>query len=305
MRAVAVRLGTVLALALSLCASLAAAQGLVPIPPFDARVVDLTGTLTAQQQAALEQRLAEFEARKGAQIAVLVIPTTRPEEIEQFGIRLAESWKAGRKASDDGAILIVAKDDRQMRIEVGYGLEGALTDITSKRIITDTITPLFRQKDFYGGINAGVEQMIRVVDGEPLPPPDEKWNQAPSILAFLPFLFFAVLIGSMIFRSLFGRALGSLVTGGVTGGLVWLVSSLLGISIFAGIAAFFFSLVMSSLGGGRWSSAPRHGGWRGGGWGGGIGGGGWGGGGDGGFGGGGFGGGGGGGFGGGGASGGW
>jgi uncharacterized protein len=273
----------------------AAAQGLVALPAYDARVIDLTGTLTAQQQAALEQRLADLESRKGSQIAVLVLPTTQPEEIEQYGIRLAEAWKPGRSRADDGAILIVAKDDRRLRIEVGYGLEGVLTDATSKRIIAETITPLFRQGDFFGGINAGVDQMIRLVDGEPLPPPDKKWDQRPGFVEFLPFLFIAVFIGSMIFRSMFGRAFGSLVTGGVTGGLVWLVSSLVGISVLAGMLAFFFSLVMSTLGGGRWSSRPHHGGWSSGGWGGGGGG----------FGGGGFGGGGGGGFGGGGASGGW
>ncbi len=273
------------------------AQGLVAIPAYEARVIDLTGTLTANEQSALESRLAEFEARKGSQIAVLMLPTTQPEDIAQFGIRLADAWKPGRKQVDDGAILIVAKDDRRMRIEVGYGLEGALPDAIAKRIIDQTVTPLFKQNDYYGGIDAGLDRMMRVVDGEPLPPPDPSWDGSSSILELLPFLFFAVLIGSVILRSIFGRALGSIFTGGATGMLVWLVSSILGIAVAAGLLALFFSLVMSSLGGGRWSSSPHRGGWRGGGWGGGgFGGGG--------FGGGGFGGGGG-GFGGGGASGGW
>ena len=146
------------------------------MPKFEARVTDLTGTLTAAQQSALEEKLAAFEARKGAQIAVLILPTTEPEDIAQFGIRLAEAWKVGRKGIDDGAILIVAKDDRDMRIEVGHGLEGVLTDVTTSRIINDTIVPLFKQGDFYGGINAGLDQMIRVVDGEPLPAPDQAWK---------------------------------------------------------------------------------------------------------------------------------
>ncbi len=296
MRTVAMRLAALVVA--SLWAPLLWGQGLVALPPYEARVTDLTGTLTAQQQASLEQRLAEFEARKGSQIAVLVLPTTQPEDIAQFGIRLAEAWKPGRAKEDDGAILIVAKDDRRLRIEVGYGLEGVLTDIASKRIIADTITPLFKQGDFYGGINAGVEQMIRLVDGEPLPPPDQSWQTTPRIVDLLPFLLVAVVMASVIFRAIFGRALGSLVTGGATGGIVWIISSLLGISIAAGFVAFLASLVMSTLGGGRWSSRPHRGGWRSGGWGGGgFGGGG--------FGGGGFGGGGGGGFGGGGASGGW
>ncbi|HPF25087.1 MAG TPA: YgcG family protein [Steroidobacteraceae bacterium] len=281
-----------------LIAPLVLAQGLVAIPAYEARVIDLTGTLTAEQQGALEGRLAEFEARKGSQIAVLMLPSTKPEDIAQFGIRLADAWKPGRAKVDDGAILIVAKDDRRLRIEVGYGLEGVLPDATSKRIIEETIKPLFKQNDFYGGISAGLDRMMQVVDGEPLPPPDPSWERTGSILELLPFLFVAVLIGSVILRSIFGRALGSLLTGGATGMLVWLVSSILGISIAAGLLALFFSLVMSSLGGGRWSSSPHRGGWRGGGWGGG-------GFGSGGFGGGGFGGGGGGGFGGGGASGGW
>ena len=145
-----------------------AAHAQIPLPQLEARVTDLTGTLTAAQQSALEEKLAAFEARKGAQIAVLILPTTEPEDIAQFGIRLAEAWKLGRKGVDDGAILIVAKDDRAMRIEVQYGLEGVLTDATASRIINDTIVPLFKQGDFYGGINAGVDQMLRVVDGEPL-----------------------------------------------------------------------------------------------------------------------------------------
>ena len=149
----------------------------VALPPLEARVTDLTGTLTAAQQSALEEKLAAFERRKGAQIAVLILPTTQPEDIAQFGIRLAEAWKLGRAAPDDGAILIVAKDDRAMRIEVGRGLEGALTDVTSSRIVNDTIAPLFKQGDFHGGVNAGLDQMIRVVDGEPLPAPDQRWKR--------------------------------------------------------------------------------------------------------------------------------
>ncbi|HRX90315.1 MAG TPA: YgcG family protein, partial [Steroidobacteraceae bacterium] len=253
-----------------LIAPLVLAQGLVAIPAYEARVIDLTGTLTAEQQGALEGRLAEFEARKGSQIAVLMLPSTKPEDIAQFGIRLADAWKPGRAKVDDGAILIVAKDDRRLRIEVGYGLEGVLPDATSKRIIEETIKPLFKQNDFYGGISAGLDRMMQVVDGEPLPPPDPSWERTGSILELLPFLFVAVLIGSVILRSIFGRALGSLLTGGATGMLVWLVSSILGISIAAGLLALFFSLVMSSLGGGRWSSSPHRGGWRGGGWGGGA-----------------------------------
>jgi uncharacterized protein len=281
---------------------IASPQGLQPVPKLEARVTDLTGTLTAGQQAQLEDKLAAFESRKGAQVAVLIVPTTEPEDIEQYGIRVAEQWKLGRGKVDDGALLLVAKNDRRLRIEVGYGLEGALTDATSKRIIAEIITPLFRQGDFYGGINAGADQIMRVIDGEPLPAPDQRWQgESPDIMALLPFLIFAVLIASSVLRAIFGRGAGALVTGGVTGGVVWLLSKIVGVALIAGVIAGLFSL-FGGLSGRRWSSGSGPGGW-GGGLGGGLGGGGFGGRG-GGFGGGGFGGGGG-GFGGGGASGSW
>ena len=119
----------------------------------------------------LDATLQAFEARKGSQIAVLIVPTTSPESIEQFSIRVADAWKIGRKTIDDGAILVVAKDDRSLRIEVGYGLEGVLTDATAKRIIDEVIVPKFRTGDFAGGISDGVDRMLKVIDGEPLPAP--------------------------------------------------------------------------------------------------------------------------------------
>jgi uncharacterized protein len=289
-----------------------AQSGLQPIPPYSARVVDLTGTLTAGQQAALEQKLKAFEERKGSQIAVLMVPTTEPEDIDQYSIRVADAWKPGRKKVDDGVILLIAKNDRKMRIEVGYGLEGALTDALTRRIREETITPLFRQGDFAGGIDAGVDQMIRVIDGEQLPPPDRRWrngNETGKSLAplgnLLPFLIFFVIIGSVILRRVLGRGVGAVATGGTAGVLVWLFTHLLPFGILAAAIAFFFSLFAGLGGGGRgWTNRGGmgrggFGGWGGGGWGGGFGGGGFGGGG------GGFGGGGGGGFGGGGSSGSW
>src|SRR6266436_648769 len=157
-------------LALGMCWAVAAAAD-VAVPPLSGRVVDTTGTLSSGDIAAQSQRLLDFQKRKGSQIAVLIVPTTAPETIEQYSIRAAEAWKIGRKKIDDGALLVVAKDDRKLRIEVGYGIEGALTDVTSKRIIDEIITPRFRNGDFAGGISAGVNRIIRVVDGEPLPAP--------------------------------------------------------------------------------------------------------------------------------------
>src|SRR5215468_9227054 len=181
------------------------APGLQPIPPLTARVTDLTGTLTAEQQTALEQKLAAFEARKGSQLAVLIVPSTKPEEIEQYSIRVVEEWKLGRgtvngKRVDDGALLLVAKNDRHVRIEVGYGLEGVLTDAMSNRIISGAIAPEFREGNYYAGIDAGLGQMMRLIQGEPLPPPEHAWQTEHHHGggSLLPQLFFAVVFGSLI-----------------------------------------------------------------------------------------------------------
>src|SRR5712672_1171402 len=158
-------------LALVMCWTFAAAAD-VAVPPLSGRVVDQTGTLSSDTIASLTQTIKGLELRKGSQIAVLIVPTTAPETVEQYSIRVAEAWKIGRKKIDDGALLVVAKDDRKLRIEVGYGLEGALNDLTAKRIIDEVITPRFRSGDFAGGISAGIDRIIRVIDGESLPGPE-------------------------------------------------------------------------------------------------------------------------------------
>src|SRR6202158_3413008 len=158
-------------LALLVCWVFAAAAD-VAVPPLSGRVVDQTGTLSASDISSLTQTLRDLETRKGSQVAVLIVPTTAPETIEQYAIRAAEAWKIGRKKIDDGALLVVAKNDRKLRIEVGYGLEGALTDVTARRIIDEIITPKFKSGDFAGGISAGVDRIIGVIDGEPLPKPE-------------------------------------------------------------------------------------------------------------------------------------
>ncbi len=256
-------------LAVVATAALAAAPSLQPVPALKARVTDLTGTLTAGQRDDLEDTLQAFEARKGAQIAVLVVPTTRPEAIEQYSIRVVEAWKLGREKPDDGALLLVAMQDRELRIEVGRGLEGALTDLTANRIIDETIVPRFREGDFAGGIVSGVHRIVQVVDGEPLPEPQQHWNAPRALGGMLPVLFMIVFVGSTILRALFGRALGSLATGGVAGGLAWFITQALGLAIGVGLVGLVLSLLMGFGGGGRWSSGPRHGGWTTGGWGGG------------------------------------
>lgn len=261
------------AVAVSAClASPAFAQ--IPLPPLEARVTDLTGTLTAGQQSALEEKLSAFEARKGAQIAVLILPTTKPEDIAQFGIRLAEKWKIGRDAPDDGVIFIVAKDDRAMRVEVGRGLEGTLTDITANRVINDTVAPLFKQGDFYGGVNAGLDQMIRVIDGEPLPAPDQRWQ--PSIGdrgGPFPVLIMALLFGGLFLRIFIGRALAAFVAATLEAAVIWFATSSFAFAAWTFVGFFVLVLLLGGGAGGR-SSGRSGGGWSGGGFGGGFGGGG-------------------------------
>ena len=217
----------------SLAALLASAD--VAVPPLTARVIDLTGTLSGGAVNRIETKLADLEAKKGSQIAVLIVPTTQPEEIEQYGIRVAEQWKLGRKGVDDGAILLVAKDDRRARIEVGYGLEGALPDAIANRIIDETVTPHFKLGDYDGGVEAGVDQMIAVVNGEPLPEPDRKWEHHGRLGNLLPLLLVVVFVASGVLRAIFGRLFGSVATGGLVGGIAWLLSHLLPIGVGAGV----------------------------------------------------------------------
>lgn len=234
-------------LSLALLAPPTTTTAQVAVPPLLGHVTDQTGTLTPAQQSSLDQTLSAFEAKKGSQLAVLLVPTTAPEEIEQFSLRVAEQWKLGRKKADDGAILVVAKNDRAMRIEVGYGLEGALSDITSKRIISETITPRFKQGDYFGGIEAGVEQIIQVVDGEPLPPPT---NRPPDgyqdIRQLAPFLFIVALAVGGILRRAVGKVPGALVTGAVVSALAWFLIGTLFLSILAGLGAMVFTLLGST-----------------------------------------------------------
>ena len=281
----------------------AAGQALAEVPALEAPVTDLTGTLTPDQVAALDAKLRAFATSQGSQVAVLIVPSTRPEEIEQFSMRVVERWKLGRGKIDDGVLLLVAVEDRRVRIEVGYGLEGALPDAIANRIIQQDITPSFRRGDYYGGITDGVDRIMRVVEGEPLPEPelDPPAAAVPGLFSILPLLFVFVLVGGSILRRLFGRVGGAVVTGGLVGFLTWMLVAILGLSLLAGVVAFLFSLLGGMGGGGPrggWYSRRHGSGWGypgsfgGGSWGGGgFGGGGWSGGG--------------GGFGGGGASGGW
>jgi uncharacterized protein len=237
---------------------LAGAQALQAIPPPSAHVIDRTATLSADERARLEARLADFSRQKGSQIAVLIVASVSPETVEQYALRVAEAWKLGRKGVDDGALLLVAKNDRKLRIEVGYGLEGALNDATAKRIISETISPRFKAGDFSGGIDAGVEAMIKVIGGEPLPPPANRGNAAGAAGAMggldletlLVVGFVLIFVVGGVLRAIFGRFVAAGVIGGAAGVIASLLLSSVLMAIVAGIAAFVVSLV-AGFGGGR------------------------------------------------------
>src|SRR4029079_19463637 len=201
------------------------ALALVAVPPLSGRVVDQTGTLSSNDVASLTQKLTDLETRKGSQIAGLIVPTTEGEAIEPFSLRVAEAWKIGRKKIDDGALLVIAKNDRRLRIEVGYGLEGALTDVTTKRIIDEDITPKFKAGDFADGISAGVDKMVRILNGEKLPEPEPPhWQDSQSFdpeALFNPFLIIPAVIFGGLLRGLMGRLLGSVTAGALTALVAW------------------------------------------------------------------------------------
>ncbi|MBU1396921.1 MAG: TPM domain-containing protein, partial [Gammaproteobacteria bacterium] len=249
----------------------------VAVPDLSRRVTDLTATLSAEQIATLENQLAAFEAQQGSQIAILLVPTTQPEDIAQFAIRVAEKWKIGRTKVDDGVILIVAKDDRTLRLEVGYGLEGVIPDAIAKRVIAETITPYFKAGDFYGGIAAGVQQLMGLIEGEPLPLPaaatggSGEGDEGALVLLVVGGMIAGWLLSLLTSRPAAGgiAALGSGAVGAMLLGFTPLLL-FIAVFVFAGVAG-------GGRRGGGWTSGGggfgRGGGFGGGGsWGGGGGG---------------------------------
>lgn len=265
----------------------------VAVPPLTARVTDLTATLSADQLHALDVRLQGIEARSPAQMAILLVPTTQPERIEQYAMRVVEAWKLGHKAgavrdpnaADQGLLLLVAKNDRKVRIEVGYGLEGKIPDAIARRIIDETITPYFKRADFAGGLAAGVQRIeaLIVADGgagaEPAPPVVRQRGEE-SLLDRLfgilfevpPWLVFAMIGLGVVIRRLLGRLFGGLALGGIVGIGVWRVSGALALAVIWGLGAFLFVLMgasrhlASGIGGyGGYGGGSRGSGWGGGG----------------------------------------
>lgn len=221
-----------------------AADELVPVPALQALVTDLTATLTPEQRAGLESRLRAFEERKGSQLAVLIVPTTQPEAIESYAIRVVEQWKLGRRSVDDGVLLLVAKNDRSVRIEVGYGLEGVLSDAITKRIINDLIVPRFQQGDFFGGIDASVEQMIKLIDGEALPAPAGRAGDASFDLGGMaPVLLMIAVVAGGVLRAVLGRLPGAAVTAGILGLIIWFLSGVILIALVGAVIGFVVTLL--------------------------------------------------------------
>lgn len=287
-RAFGGRLGpTALLAALAMLAALlwpfqASAQ--TPVPKLTARVVDQTGSLTASERERLEAKLRAFEEKRGSQVAVLLVPSIGTETIEEFAGRVTDEWQLGRKGVDDGVLLVVAKQERKIRIHTGRGVQGTLTDALSKRIVSDIVAPRFRNGDFAGGIEAGVDAVMKAIEGEELPLPQAtpshgKVDAVSSYSDFLWIAFFLVPVVGMVLRGMFGRFFGASATSGLTGIAAWLVFGSLVFGVAAAVLAFAFTLFTGSglargAGRGGWGGGGFPGGFGGGSWGGGGGGGG-------------------------------
>lgn len=268
MRAWLVGLGTTLACAL------APAQELAAVPPLEGRVIDRTDTLQAAQRQAMEQHLANVERELGSQIVVLIVPTTLPEDIAAYAQRVGDQWKIGRRETGDGLLIVVAKNDRKVRIEVAKALEGAVPDLAARQIITETITPAFKRNDFAGGLNAAIDRIAARIKPEGLPAPDARQGRPDSGSGIdwnglAMFFFVGVPIAGAVLSRIFGRKLGALLTGGGAGALAWLLGASLLITGVAAVAALLMVGVFGIGGGnrGRGGGPPII--WGGGGWGGG------------------------------------
>ena len=251
------------------------AQDLLPVPTLTARVIDQTQTLAEPERADLDAKLAAFEQRKGSQMVVLMVRTTQPEDIASYANRVGNAWKIGRKDVGDGILVIVAKNDRKMRIEVAKTLEGAVPDLAAIRIIDEEMKPRFRNNDFAGGLNAAVARLIGLVDGEALPAPssgsDESAGDGIDWENLAIFLFVGVFVAAPIVRSIVGKKLGSVVMGGGIGVIAFFITTSIVIAVLAGFVALMVSLfsAVAATAPGRRGGGGGFGGWSGGGGGGG------------------------------------
>lgn len=254
------------------------AQALQPVPELRARVMDQTATLDAATLAALEARLAAFEAAQGSQMVVLMVSTTAPEDIADYTQRVGDAWKIGRKDVGDGVLFVIAKEDRRMRIAPAKSLEGAIPDLLARQIIDQAVAPAFRTGDFGGGIRAGVEQVLARIQGEKLPLPSSTPASASSDVDWLDLLIvavFAVPLVSAVLRGVFGNKLGTLLTGAGAGFLAWILTSVVWLAIGAALLGMLAALFMQFMPSQTVSRGRRGSNWGGpgpGGWGGGLGG---------------------------------
>lgn len=253
--------------------SFAAEGGLVVVPPLTGHVVDQAGLLQAAQAAALTSRLRQFEQQRGSQIVVLIVPTVQPESIEQYSIRVFDTWKIGRKQNNDGILILVAVRDHKLRIDTGYGLEGAIPDAVAKRIVAETIAPQFRAGDPYAGLLAGIGQIIKLVEGEQLPPAEHRQNAQGGQGQFGELLVMGIVAASIIggvLSLVLGRFFGGLATAGIVAAIAWLMTASLIVMTASSILVFLYVLVTAGRGGsslGGWGGGHGGvGGWGGGGW---------------------------------------
>ena len=258
---------------LGLCAHAASDDGLQAIPALNARVIDQTGSLSAEQKTQLENKLAAFEKDKGSQIVILLLPSTAPEDIAAYANRVGDAWKIGRKDVGDGLLIVVALQDRKIRIEVAKALEGAIPDLAAKRIINQAMQPAFRVGDFAGGLNAAVDQITARIAGEALPEPEaqgqagkgQSWFE--SLMNFALLALFFVPIAASVVSSVLGNKLGAFATALGAGALVWAISHLLLLGLGAAVLVFFYALLfVSSRGSGPvvFGGGLPSGGWGGG-----------------------------------------
>ena len=262
-------LRSIIALWLALASLSGMAADLAAVPPMRGFVVDTAGMLKPSQAQMLEQRLQEFDRSHGSQIAVLIVPTTQPETIEQYSIRVFDAWKVGRKQIDDGVLIVVAAKDRKLRIDVGYGLEGAIPDAIAKRIVMETMSPKFKAGEPYSALVAAIDQIGKLIEGEKLPPPTRSSTQTQAKDEggqFENLLVIGLIAASVvggILSMLLGRFLGGMATGGLVGTIAWFMTTSLIVTGIASFVVFLFVLLSGGRGGssgGGWGSGSSGGG---------------------------------------------
>lgn len=255
MAAVLARTGLALGLLLAACAGWA--QDLLPVPALSGRVIDQTATLGEAQRSALTAKLAGLEQQTGSQLVVLMVATTRPEDIAAYAQRVGEAWKLGRKAEGDGLLIVVAKDDRKIRIEVAKALEGAIPDLAARQVITGRMSPAFKAGDYAGGLNAAIDALALRIKGEGLPAPQQPAGSTAERFGFeglAIFMFMAVPILAVVLGGLLGRKLGVLGTAGGTGALAWFFTGSLGLAALAGFVGLVVAVLVGALGSGLGSA---------------------------------------------------